>query len=83
MEKTMENVRKHTDIKLVTRKASRIYVSEPKYHTTNFFSKNLLGIEIKRKQIFTKKKTVYLGLSILEFSKMYELKKQMCFGMVT
>ena len=80
----MENVRKHTDIKLVTRKARRIYlVSEPNYHTTNFFSKNLLGIEIKRKQIFTKKETVYLGLSILEFSKMYELKKQMCFGMVT
>ena len=78
----MENVRKHTDIKLVTRKASRIYVSEPKYHTTNFFSKNLLGIEIRRTQTFTKK-TVYLGLPILEFSKMYELKKQMCFGMVT
>ena len=32
---TMENVRKHRDIKLVTRKRRRNYlVSEPNYHTT-------------------------------------------------
>ena len=34
--KTMENVRKHRDIKLVTTKEKRIkLVSEPNYHTTN------------------------------------------------
>ena len=37
--KTMENVRKHRDIKLVTTEARKSdLVSEPNYHTTNFFS---------------------------------------------
>ena len=37
--KTMENVRKHTDVKLVTieQKRSKL-VSEPNYHFTNFVS---------------------------------------------
>ena len=38
-EKTMENVRKHRDIKLVTIERRRNYlVSEPNYHTTKFFT---------------------------------------------
>ena len=38
--KTMEKVRKHRDIKLVTTERRRNYlVSEPNYHTTNFFQK--------------------------------------------
>ena len=49
--KTMENVRKHTDIKLVTNDTKRSkLVSEPNYHTTKWFSENLLAIEIKKKQ---------------------------------
>ena len=37
--KVMENWRKHRYIKLVTTKERRNYlVSEPNYHTTNFFS---------------------------------------------
>ena len=40
--KTMENVRKHRDIKLVTKEKRRNYlVSKPNYHTTNFFTENL------------------------------------------
>ena len=40
--KTMENVRKHRDIKLVTKEKRRDYlVSEPNYHTTKFFTENL------------------------------------------
>ena len=40
--KTMENVRKHRDIKLVTTKRRRSYlVSEPNYHTAKFFTENL------------------------------------------
>ena len=36
--KTMENLRKHRNIKLVTTEARRNYlVSEPNYDTTNFF----------------------------------------------
>ena len=38
----MENVRKNRDIKLVTTGRRRNYlVSEPNYHTTNFFHKKL------------------------------------------
>ena len=48
--KTMENVRKHRDIKLVTTDGKRNkLVSEPNYHTTKRFSENLLAIEMKKK----------------------------------
>ena len=45
--KTMENVRKYRDIKLVPTERNYL-VSEPKYHTTNFFAENLLVIEINQ-----------------------------------
>ena len=49
--KTMENVRKHRDIKLVTTERRRNYlVSEPNYHTTKFFTEHLLVIEMKKKR---------------------------------
>ena len=45
----MENVRKHRNIKLVTTERRRNYVvSEPNYHTTKFFTKNLLPVEIRK-----------------------------------
>ena len=57
--KTIENVRKHRDIKLVTTEAKRNYiVSEPIYHTTTFFSENLLALEMK------KRKYTWINLSI-------------------
>ena len=44
--KTMENVRKHRDIKLViTDKRRTQLLSEPNYHTTKYFSENLLANE--------------------------------------
>ena len=47
--KTVENVRKHKDIKLVTTERRRnCLVSEPNYHTTNFFTENVLAIEMKK-----------------------------------
>ena len=68
-EKTIENVRKHREIKLVITKGSRNYlVSEPNYHTKNCFTENLLAREIKKTQILMNK-PVYLGLSIIEQSK--------------
>ena len=64
--KTVENIRKHKDIKLITTdKRRNQLVSEPNYHTTKWFSENLLATEMKK----TKAKmnnSVYLGLSILE-----------------
>ena len=44
--KTMENVRKHRDIKLVITDKRRTQLSsEPNYHTTKYFSENLLANE--------------------------------------
>ena len=46
--KTMENVRKHRDIKLVTTDKRRNHlVSVPNYHATKWFSENLSAIEMK------------------------------------
>ena len=66
---TMENVRKYKDIKLVTtdEKRSKL-VSKLNYHTTNYFSENLLAIEMKKIKA-KMNKSVYLELSILEISK--------------
>ena len=69
--KTMKNMRKYRDIKLVTKERRRIYlVSELNYHTTMFFTENLLATEMKKVQIIMNK-PVYLGLlsSILDLSK--------------
>ena len=47
--KTMKNVRKFRDIKLVTTERRINYlVSEPNYHTAKFFTENLLLIEMKK-----------------------------------
>ena len=49
--KTMENVGKHRDIKLVTKERRRNYlVSEPDYDTTKFFTEYLLAIEMKKRR---------------------------------
>ena len=55
--KAMENVRKHSDIKLVTSDEKRNkLVSELNYHTTKSFSENLLAIEMKKKTTKNKSK---------------------------
>ena len=49
--KTMENVRKHRDIKLLTTdKRRNQFASEPNYHRTKYFSENLIAIEMKKKK---------------------------------
>ena len=72
--KTMENIRKQRDIKLVTtdKKRSKL-VSEPNYHTINLISEDLSIIEMKKTKV-KMNKPIYLGLSIVEISKilMYE-----------
>ena len=72
--KTMENFRKHRDIKLVTTNKRRSkLVSESNYHTMNYISEDSSIIEMKRTKV-KMNKPIYLGLSILEISKilMYE-----------
>ena len=72
--KTMENVRNHRDIKLVTTNKQRNkLVSEPNYHSTKYISEDLLIIEMKKVEV-KMNKPVYLGQAILDISKtlMYE-----------
>ena len=72
--KTMENVRKHKDIKLViTDKRRNQLVSEPNYHAIKGFSENVVAIEMKKAKV-KMNKPEYLCFSILDISKtlMYE-----------
>ena len=72
--KTMENVRKHRDIKLVKKDKKRNkLVSEPNFHTMKLIDNNLAIIEMRKVKV-KMNKPIYLGLSILDISKitMYE-----------
>ena len=76
--KTIKNVRKYGNIKLLiklvaTERKINYLVSEPNYHTSKIFTKNLSAKEMRKTQILMNK-TIYLGLSILYISKnvMYE-----------
>ena len=74
--KAMENVRKHRDIKLVTADKKRSKLdSEPNYDTINLISENLSIMEMRRTKV-KMNKPIYLGLSILEISKLLN------FGMI-
>ena len=90
--KTMENVRKHQDIKLVkSDKKRNKLVSEPNFHTMKLIDNNLAIIEMKKVKVKVNK-PIYLGLSILDISKItmyefwydnvkikYEDKAQLCY----
>ena len=53
LEKQWEIVRKHWDIKFAKTEKRRNYlVSEPIYHTTKFFSENLLAIKMRKTDIY-------------------------------
>ena len=72
--KAMENVRNYTEIKLVTSdKRRKRLVSEPNYHSHKTFSNHLMAIEMKKTRVKITK-PLYLGISILDVSKilMYE-----------
>ena len=67
--KTMENVRKCKNIKLVTNGRRRSHlVSEPGYHTIKCFLEKLLVIEMNKTEV-NMNKPVYLRLSVLDVSK--------------
>ena len=67
--KTMENIRNHRNIKLVTtdKKRNKL-VSEPNYHTINYISEDLSIIKMNKTKVKMNKPT-YLGLSLLDISK--------------
>ena len=67
--KTMGNVRKHRDIKSVTTdKRINQLASEPNYHTTKYFPKHFMAIEMKKTKV-KMNKSIHLDMSILDISK--------------
>ena len=67
--KTMENVRQHRDIKLLTTERRKTYLAlEPSYHSTKFFKENLSTTEMRKTQTLMNK-PVSFGLLILDLSK--------------
>ena len=67
--KTMENVRNHRDIKLVTsNKRRKRLVSEPNYHSCKKFSDHLMAIEMKNTRV-KMNKPLYVGMTILDITK--------------
>ena len=76
--KTMENVRNHRDIKLVTTNKQRNkFASEPNYHSTKYISKDLFIMEMKKTEV-KMNKPMYLSQAVLV------LVKRLCmnFGMI-
>ena len=72
--KTIENIRKRTDIKLATtQKQVEKYIYQPNYTHRTTFSDNLVAIHMSRTKLYFNK-PVYLGMCILDLSKtlMYE-----------
>ena len=67
--KTIENIRKRTDIKLVkTPEQARKLINKPNYTGRKTFSDNLVAIHMAKTEIYMNK-PVYLGMSILDISK--------------
>ena len=72
--KTMENIRKHRNIKLVTNKDKYLRtVMKPNFKSGVLFGENLMGCEMGHTKVVMKK-PIYLGQAILDLSKiiMYE-----------
>ena len=67
--KTVQNDRKHRDIKLVTTEAKRNKLaSERNYHSTKCISKHLLVMEMKKTKVKINK-PIYLAQAVLDLSK--------------
>ena len=72
--KTIENVRNHRGIKLVTSNKRRKRLgSEPNYHSYKNVSDHLMAIEMKKTRV-KMNKPLYLGMLILDISKILMYK---------
>jgi len=69
--KTMENIRKHVDIKLVNNEAAAMKLAaKPNFDRCTIFDENLVAIHMKKTKIVFNK-PVYLGMCILDLSKTF------------
>ncbi|XP_018307240.1 DNA polymerase-like [Mycetomoellerius zeteki] len=70
--KTMENVRNHVDVRLITRWDGRYsaeaMIAKPNFHSRSVFSENLVAIEMSKLEVKFDK-PIYVGMCILDISK--------------
>ncbi|KYM75636.1 hypothetical protein ALC53_13699, partial [Atta colombica] len=72
--KTMENVRNHVDVKLITkwdgRYGAEAMIAKPNFHSRSVFGKNLIAIEMRKLEVKFDK-PIYVSMCILDISKVY------------
>ncbi|XP_070170415.1 uncharacterized protein [Polyergus mexicanus] len=70
--KTMENVRNHVDVKLLTKWGGRYgaeaMIAKPNFHSRSVFSENLVAVELRNLEVKFNK-PIYVGMCILDISK--------------
>ncbi|XP_070152494.1 uncharacterized protein [Polyergus mexicanus] len=70
--KTMENVRNHIDVKLLTkwdgRYGAEAMIAKPNFHSRSVFSENLIAVELRKLEVKFNK-LIYVGMCILDISK--------------
>ncbi|KYN28493.1 hypothetical protein ALC57_02085, partial [Trachymyrmex cornetzi] len=71
--KTMENVRDHVDIRLITRWDGKydaeVMIAKPNFHSRSIFSENLVAVELRKLEV-KMNKPIYVGMCILEIAKL-------------
>ena len=67
--KTMENLRKRTDIKLVqSEKRAEKLIAKPSFHAFKIFNENLVAVHMLKQKLYLNR-PIYVGFSILDVSK--------------
>lgn len=68
----LQNVRKHRIVKFARswhgRYGAKNYIASPSFHGRSIFNENLIAIELKKREA-TFDKPIYIGMSILDISK--------------
>ena len=70
--KTMENVRKRVNVKLLTkwegRYGAEALIAQPEFHSRTIIDENLVLIELEKTEVYMNK-PIYVGLCVLDLSK--------------
>ncbi|KYN20067.1 hypothetical protein ALC57_07573 [Trachymyrmex cornetzi] len=70
--KTMENVRNHVDVKLLTkwdgRYGAEAMIAKPNFHSRSVFAEYLIAVELRKLEVKFNK-PIYVGMCILDISK--------------